>query len=143
MNLFMTPLFPGVRKSRYLRRLNRFVIECDLDGKTVTCHLPNPGRLWELLLPGRTVLLVENGLNPLRTTLFTAVAVMRNDVPVLLHTQMTNAVVRFLLENGLMPGLEDAQVIRQEVPFGHSRFDFLLQRGKEPIILEVKSCTLY
>ena len=143
MNLFQSPLFPHVREARHVRRLNRFVTECELDGQVVTCHLPNPGRLWELLLPGRTMLLVENRPSPIRTTSYTAVAVIRDGVPVLLHTQMTNTVVRFLLEKGRLPGLEEARIIRGEAPFGHSRFDFLLQRGEERIILEVKSCTLF
>jgi len=143
MNLFTTPLFLDLKKALFLRRLNRFVIECDLDGEPVTAHLPNPGRLWELLLPGRIVSLTPNAAHPLRTTPYTAVSVLRSGVPVLLHTQMTNTVVRFLLEEGRLPGLEDARIIRQEASFGRSRFDFLLQKGKARMILEVKSCTLF
>ncbi len=143
MNLFKAPLFTKLIAARFLRRLNRFVIECDLAGKTVTAHLPNPGRLWELLLPGRIVSLTENLGSTLRTTPYTAVAVERDGVPVLLHTQRTNDVVQFLLEQGRLPGLEDARIIRREATFGHSRFDFLLQKERREMILEVKSCTLF
>ncbi len=44
-------LFPETRRAEFLSRPNRFAVECLLDGKTVRAHLPNPGRLWELLLP--------------------------------------------------------------------------------------------
>ncbi len=143
MNLFTTPLFSDIRKAFFIRRLNRFVIECDLDGQTQMAHLPNPGRLWELLLPGCSVLLVKNRQSPLRTTSCTAVAVIRNGIPVLLHTQMTNAVVQFLLEQDRLPGFEGSRIIRREAVFGKSRFDFLLQRDTDQMILEVKSCTLF
>ena len=143
MDLFTTPLFSGTEKARFLRRPNRFVIECDLEGLAVIAHLPNPGRLWELLLPGCTVSLVRNNPSAGRVTPYTAVAVERAGTPVLLHTQMTNTVVRFLLAERRLPGLEDWTVVRQEAPCGQSRFDFLLERGTERMFLEVKSCTLF
>ncbi len=61
----------------------------------------------------------------------------------MLHTLKTNAVARYLLERRLIPGLEDAEIKKQEQTVGHSRFDFLLRRGREEVLLEVKSCTLF
>lgn len=142
-NLFHQPLFPEIIPSRYIRRLNRFVIECDLDGQVVKAHLPNPGRLWELLIPGRIVKLAKNTVQPERATPFTAVAVEREGVTVLLHTQKSNDVVEFLLQERLVPGLEAAAIVKREFTLAGSRFDFLLQEGKEKILLEVKSCTLF
>jgi len=143
VNLFHQPLFPEIIPGRYIRRLNRFVIECDLDGQVVRAHLPNPGRLWELLIPGRVVKLVENTALPERATPFTAVAVEREGVTVLLHTQKSNDVVAFLLEERRIPGLETAAIVRREFTLAGSRFDFLLKDGSEKILLEVKSCTLF
>lgn len=143
MNLFTTSPFPNLRKANFLRRPNRFVIVCDLMGEIVTAHLPNPGRLWELLLPGRTVYLMLNDTSVTRATPYTAVAVERDGFPILLHTQMANGVVECLLTQGLLPGLEGTLMIRREATFGRSRFDFLLERGDSQMILEVKSCTLF
>jgi len=42
-----------------------------------------------------------------------------------------------------VPGLEEYRVARREVTVGRSRFDFLLERGGEELLLEVKSCTLF
>ncbi len=78
-----------------------------------------------------------------RSTPYMAVAVERDGVPILLHTHLNNAVARRLIENDLVPGLEGAVVIRPEITIGHSRFDFLLQKGIREIVLEVKSCTLF
>jgi len=143
INLFHQPLFPASIPGRYIRRLNRFVIECDLGGQVVRAHLPNPGRLWELLIPGRVVTLTENIALPERATPFTAVAVEREGVTVLLHTHKTNDVVHFLLEERRIPGLETAEIIKREFSLAGSRFDFLLREGNENILLEVKSCTLF
>ena len=136
-------LFPKVKQGRFIRRLNRFTVECSLDGEIVLAHLPNPGRLWELLLPDRIVSLVSNDPLPGRTTAYTAVAVLREGMPVLLHTQKSNAVVKYLLEENKIRGLEHAKIIKQEAAFGTSRFDFLLQKKNVQYVIEVKSCTLF
>jgi sugar fermentation stimulation protein A len=137
-------LIPGLEstgKASYLRRLNRFLIECDYKGKRVRAYLPNPGRLWELLIHGRTLYLAEAPAG--RATRYTVLAVERDGIPVLLHTHLTNRVVEELLRRGMIPGLEDARILKPEVSFGRSRFDFLLVAGGRPFVLEVKSCTLY
>ncbi|NPU85412.1 MAG: DNA/RNA nuclease SfsA [Syntrophaceae bacterium] len=135
-------MYPNLCPSTFRRRLHRFAVECDLDGRTVTAHLPNPGRLWELLLPGRTVLLAPAD-KPGRTLVWTAVAVLRDGATVLLHTTLANRVVEFLIEAGRIPDLEGASVVRREATVGDSRLDFILRRGEEEILLEVKSCTLF
>jgi sugar fermentation stimulation protein A len=40
-------------KAVFKDRPNRFVVKCILKGKVIKAYLPSPGRLWELLLPGR------------------------------------------------------------------------------------------
>jgi len=136
-------LFPNLVQGIFLRRLNRFAVECELDGEIVRAHLPNPGRLWELLLPGRVVSLVKHDPAPERSTAYSVVSVYRDGVPVLLHTQKANMAVRFLLENNKIRGLEQARIIKQEAAFGNSRFDFLVQHSNTQYVLEVKSCTLF
>jgi len=131
----------GLRKGHFLERLNRFVILCSLGRRTVRAYLPNPGRLWELLLPGRTVYLERNPGGS--STAWTAVAVERDGNPVLLHTHRANDIVEGLLREGRVPGLETAGIVRREAAFGRSRFDFLLEKEGRPFILEVKSCTLF
>ncbi|MHB8770355.1 MAG: DNA/RNA nuclease SfsA [Syntrophales bacterium] len=140
-DLFDKPLFTGLVKATFIRRPNRFVIHCRRDGETVEAYMPNPGRLWELLLPGRTVYLVPKTAGSTALT-HTAVAVEREGIPLLLHTHMNNSVAAALIGAGKIPGLEDATVTRPEVRVGHSRFDFLLDKGGRPFYLEVKSCTL-
>jgi sugar fermentation stimulation protein A len=115
---------------------------CALNGEVVDAFLPNPGRLWELLLPDAPVYL-EKTDDPFRQLSFTAVAVDREGERVVLHTQKTNDVARHLIEKSSVPGLEGYEVLKKEFMVGHSRFDFLLRKGKKDLLLEVKSCTLF
>ncbi len=44
--------FEKTRQAVFRKRLNRFVLQCDIDGEATLAYMPNPGRLRELLLPG-------------------------------------------------------------------------------------------
>ena len=134
--------FLNVEKAKFLTRMNRFVIQCLFRGKKIEVFLPNPGRLWELLLPGATVYF-EKSPSINRKLLYTAIAIERDGYPVFINTHFTNYFVEFLIQNGLIPGLEGVRVRQREYSLGNSRFDFLLNKEKREIILEVKSCTLY
>jgi sugar fermentation stimulation protein A len=138
--------FGQIHKATYLERPNRFLARCALrGGETVEAYFPNPGRMWELLLPGVTLHVAEcdAAAASKRKTRYTVLAVERDGRPVLLHTHLNNDVARHLLEHGAVPGFEDADVLRAEVTYGSSRFDFLLHDTEGEILLEVKSCTLF
>ncbi len=137
MNLFNPP-----RKATFLQRPNRFALTCRLQGKKVKAYLPNPGRMWELLLPGTTVYL-EKATNRGNKMPYTCVAVEREGRPVMVHTLRTNDLAQVLLEKKLIPGLEAARIVKREARHNRSRFDFLLDRQGQEIFLEVKSCTLF
>ena len=92
--------------AQFIDRPNRFLIRCRLGERIIQAFLPNPGRLWELLLPGVTVYLVEEPPSPTRKNAFTAVAVEREGVPIFLHTHRTNEVAGRLIDQGKVPGLE-------------------------------------
>ena len=134
--------FRHVLKAKFLNRPNRFLVRCQFGNRRISAFLPNPGRLQELLLPGSTVHLVKGRGDGVRKTAYTVVAVEREDRPIMLHTHRSNDVARYLLERGRVPGLEGARIVKAEVPVGRSRFDFLLQEGRQRMFLEVKSCTL-
>lgn len=136
---FFAPTKQGV----FLHRPNRFVAECLLDGKTVRAHMPNPGRMRELLFPGVTMWLAE-GNEAKRTTAYSVVAVERDGQAVVLETLASNRIARELLARRAVPGWEDWQVASAEVKEGLHRFDFLLENSSgETMLLEVKSCTLF
>ncbi len=105
------------------------------------CHLPNPGRLWELLIPGAEVILTKNEKGK---TDFTVIGVKSSNGPILLHTHRANDLVQALLSSDGIPSLKGYKAIKREVTRGNSRFDFLLETPQgNPFLLEVKSSTLF
>ena len=131
-------------RARFLERPNRFLVRCRLgNGRVVEAFLPNPGRLWELLLPEAALYLTSSQRSRTRRTAYTCVAVERDGRPVFLHTHLANRVARRLIEAGRIHGLEGAEVVRSEVPLGASRFDLLLRHCGNNVYTEVKSVTLF
>jgi sugar fermentation stimulation protein A len=136
-------LFRNIISAVFTARPNRFVVECTVGGRLVRAYLPNPGELRELLLPGRNLYLVKQPAVPQRKIGYMAVAVERDNLPILLHTHQNNFVSRHLIENNQVPGLDGAVIVKAEHTIGNSRFDFLLRKGGRDMVLEVKSCTLF
>jgi sugar fermentation stimulation protein A len=136
-------LFDNIRSGRFIARPNRFLVDCECGNEKVRAFLPNPGRLQELLLPGSRLFLTKDGGRVDRRTEFTVVGVERDGCPIMLHTHKTNDAAHFLFSRRLVPGFEDASVVRREVKHGRSRFDFLLADRQGEIFVEVKSCTLF
>ncbi|MCX8022585.1 MAG: DNA/RNA nuclease SfsA [Syntrophorhabdaceae bacterium] len=137
--------FEGFEKAVFKKRLNRFLVESDINGKTILAHLPNPGRLWNLLNDGSSLFVIKDEKRDGRGTIYTAIAAVKDGRPVLLHTHYTNTIVERLIENKEIPGFEGYTVEKREVTMGNSRFDFMLRerKGNKRMLLEVKSCTLF
>jgi sugar fermentation stimulation protein A len=130
----------------FLERPNRFVAYVDVKGERVKTHVPDPGRLKELLLPGTPVYLEDFGQDPSRKTRYSLLLVASPDGStwVSLNTMLPNRVVRLLLAEGLLPHLVGYSLVKSEFTWGKSRFDFLLacrETGKQRL-QEVKSVTL-
>ena len=139
-----------VMGARFVDRPNQFLVRCrrEDDGRLVRAFLPNPGRMWELLLPGAQLTIQQEPRQPAsqrntRRTHYTVVAVERDGSPIVLHTQRANALVRYLIDSGRIAALQGARILQSEVTVGNSRFDFLLRHNEADLLLEVKSTTLY
>lgn len=133
------PLLPA----RFLDRPNRFLTVVDLDGERVEAHLPDPGRLKELLLPGAEVW-VRSAAGEKRKTQFTlAVVKAPSGELVSVVTTLPNLLVHEALEAKWIAELSDWDVVAAEYTWGKSRFDFLLGADVDRrLLLEVKSVTL-
>ncbi|MFQ5838798.1 MAG: DNA/RNA nuclease SfsA [Thermoplasmata archaeon] len=130
----------GLKEARFRERLNRFLVEVELEGRGTLCHLPNPGRLRELLQPGATVFLREQPVEG-RKTSHDLAAVRLGSILVSVDSRLPNRAVRHLLREGRLQEFAGYTTIIPEARLGNSRVDFLLRNGRE-CYLEVKSCTL-
>lgn len=135
--------YEKIQKATFLRRPNRFIAECELDGKPAVAHVRNTGRCRELLVPGATVYLEEN-TNPARRTRHTLVSVEKGGRLINMDALAPNRAFREAVETGALrlPGLGDLTALRPERRFGDSRFDFYLESGAQRAYAEVKGVTL-
>ena len=131
-----------VKKGIFLARPNRFVSLAEIEGQTEKVHMPNPGRMRELLFPGVTLYVTPHE-KPGGATRYRAIGVERQGEVVPLDTTHANDVAEWLVSRGKIPGWEDCRVLRREVTMGDSRFDLRLTDGKDSFPVEVKSCTLF
>ena len=137
--------YSQVSPAIFLRRPNRFIAHCLLDGREVVAHVKNTGRCRELLLPGVTVYL-EHSDTPGRKTAYSLIGVQKGERLINMDSQAPNKVVGEALAQGTLPldSLSGRQVtkIRPEYRMGESRLDFLVETEAYPVYLEVKGVTL-
>lgn len=133
------PLVEG----RFVARLNRFAVLVEAGGAPCQAHLPNSGRLRELLVPGAEVLLVRRA-GPGRRTPYDLALVREGHAWVSVDARLPNRLFREALEAGLLEEWRGARVAGAEVRRGASRLDFVLEGPGEGsrTWVEVKSVTL-
>lgn len=132
-------------RATFRERPNRFLLRCAFpsdDDAVAEVHLPDPGRLRELLTPGATVW-VRPAAAPGRRTDWSAVLVETPDGGLVsVDTTMPNRLIRRALEADALDEFRGWELQRPEVRIGASRIDFLLARGERQLAVEVKSVTL-
>lgn len=134
---------PDLHAGRLLARLNRFVVEVDLDdGRRVLAHCPNTGSMLGCRDPGSRVWL-SPATNPERKLQWTWELVESAGALVGIHTGRSNSLVREAIVAGRVPQLAGYERIRPEVRYGtNSRIDLLLEGSDRPCCwVEVKNVT--
>jgi sugar fermentation stimulation protein A len=132
---------------RFLDRPNRFLatVRRGTRGSELLAHVPNPGRMEELLIPGVTEgCMVRAVPESKRKTRFDLVAVRHGRTWVSIDTRVANRLVGAALDRRAIPGLGGPHPWRREIPVGRHRFDFgrLGPDGRLVGLLEVKSSNL-
>ncbi|MCI4337393.1 MAG: DNA/RNA nuclease SfsA [Thermoplasmata archaeon] len=144
----MTPTvrYPApVRAVRFLARPNRYVARVrDLSGgPAFLAHVPNPGRMEELLLPGLTRGYAIPAGAVGRRTHYDLVSVRHGRSLVSIDSRVGNRIGRQALAEGLLPRFGPGPW-RSEAVWGSSRLDFAAgpDRGAPRALLEVKCSNL-
>ena len=136
--------YKNIVEGIFLERPNRFIARVEVNGEERISHVKNTGRCRELLVKGARVYLDVSD-NPERKTPFDLVTVekrreSRGPLLINMDSQAPNDLVaEWLPRSGLFS--PDA-VIRREVTYGKSRFDFCITEGERVSFLEVKGVTL-
>ena len=126
----------------FIERPNRFITLVKIGDELHKSHLPDPGRLKELLISGAELLVRPAPINSHRKTEYTTVMVNHNGQLISLVSSLPNQFVKEALDDETLPMFKGFTLIQPEVSIGNHRFDFLL---KDPsgmdYFLEVKSVT--
>ena len=128
-------------EGKFVQRLNRFAALVEVNGREELVHLPNSGRLRELLVPGFRMLLkpvpgahrkcpYDLALVDLGFTLCSADA------------RLPNALAAEAIADGRVAEFLDYSSVRREVTYGDSRLDLLLEGDGQSCFIETKSVTL-
>jgi sugar fermentation stimulation protein A len=126
--------------ARFVRRDNRFKVTVEIDGQLATAHLPNSGRLDELLTMGRELRLASMP-NPRRRTPYDLKLVRYAGVWVSVDARLTNTLFAEAFHTRPLTGFEGYSNLRSEVSLDDSRIDFLLTGPAGCCWLETKSVT--
>lgn len=131
--------YDNIKEGRFESRPNRFIAYVTIDGRREKVHVKNTGRCRELLTENALVYLSKSN-NPLRSTSYDLVAVQKGHRIINMDSQSPNkAVEEWLKAGGLFP---DVKLVRPEMTYHSSRFDFYVETPEDKIFIEVKGVTL-
>ena len=143
----------------FVKRDNRFQVTVRVEGQLVWAHLPNSGRLRELLVPGQRVLLAA-AQAPGRLTSYDLLLVDLDRTLVSIDARLPSRLLYETLRQvypersrraqdealqaGLLEEFAGYAEVRREVTYGQSRLDLALDGGPDGgrCFIEAKSVTL-
>ncbi len=130
-------------KGKLIKRYKRFFTDVKLGKEIVTAHCPNTGSMKGLLEEGNDVYLLPNN-DPKRKLKYGLEIIKTRKNLVGVNTHMANKIAQHALENNLIKELKDNNLVKPEVFFNkETRFDFLLEKKKQKMFVEVKNVTLF
>ncbi|MDF2615005.1 MAG: sfsA [Clostridia bacterium] len=124
----------------FICRPNRFIAHIEKEGEEVISHIPNTGRLKELLYPGAEVI-VSYHSSPHRKTKYELRMVKKGSNWVSIDSQLPNALAAEAISSGIIEELQNYPILKREIFYGRSRFDIQLI-GATSCFVEVKGVTL-
>jgi sugar fermentation stimulation protein A len=120
------------------QRINRFVVEVEVEGKTRRAHINNTGRLREFLVSGRKAFCIPKDTPKTQYQLF---AVEEGGLAALIDTALQMRAFEQLVSLGIKPW-DNFRILRRSPRLYSSVFDYEFERLGEDILVEVKSAVL-
>ena len=134
----------SLKAGTFLRRLNRFAVMVHLEGRARPIHLPNSGRLHELLTPGRPTLVAMPGREGRRTE-GDATFMLGPNGWVSVDARLPGRLLAEAIAEQRLSAFAGYRVTRLEVRLPDepgSRLDLMLTGPRGTALVETKSVTL-
>ncbi|RUA00964.1 MAG: DNA/RNA nuclease SfsA [Deltaproteobacteria bacterium] len=136
--------WPPLIRGTLIKRYKRFLADIRLaDGRVITAHCTNSGRMDTCNQPGRPVY-VSRATNPKRKLKYTWELIEMPDSLVGVNTLVPNRLVAHAISSGQVKSLSGYAHLKREVKVGdRSRLDIRLSNDEGTCCyVEVKNCTL-
>ncbi len=130
------PLYEAI----FIKRINRFLAEIQWNESIHKAHVPNTGRMKELLIAGERVI-VRPVDNDKRKTKFDLLMVYKDQKLVAIDSKLPNIILESAFRNHKISYLSEFDFLKREVQYGKSRIDLLLNKDKELAFVEAKCVT--
>lgn len=134
---FQDPLVRGI----FNERINRFRADVTVDGKQIPAHVPNSGRLRELLRPGAPVAL-QYCSSAQRATQYDLLLTRYCGKWVCIDSRLPSPLIQEAWGQHKLPEFSEYESLRREVTYKDSRYDLLLENDSSACLVELKSSNL-
>jgi sugar fermentation stimulation protein A len=125
-----------------VHRRNRFVADVLVAGLEALAHVPNSGRLHELMVAGTEVVLRPAPVGTTRKTAYDLLAVRYAGRWVGVDSCIPPSMVVKAWRTGVLPAFAEYSDVRREVRYGESRLDLLFSGTPGLAYVEAKSVNL-
>ena len=129
-------------KGKFLKRYKRFFADIKVNKEIIIAHCPNTGSMMGLLNENNHAWVLKND-NPKRKLKYTLQILKTSKNVIGVNTHLANKLVHEGLQNNTLLEFKNLDKIVTEKFYNkETRFDFLVEKNKKKIFIEVKNVTL-
>ena len=129
-------------KGKFLKRYKRFFADIKVNKEIIIAHCPNTGSMMGLLNENTDAWVLKNE-DPKRKLKYTLQILKASKNLIGVNTHLTNKLVHEGLQNNTLLEFKNLDKIVTEKFYNkETRFDFLVEKNKKKIFIEVKNVTL-
>ena len=129
-------------KGKFLKRYKRFFADVKVNKDIITAHCPNTGSMMGLLDKNNDAWVLKNN-DPKRKLKYTLQILKTSKNIIGINTHLANKLVLEGLNNNFFLEFKNVDKIESEKYYNNeTRFDFLIEKKRQKIFIEVKNVTL-
>ena len=129
-------------KGKFLKRYKRFFADIKVNKEIIIAHCPNTGSMMGLLNKNNDAWILKNE-DPKRKLKYTLQILKNSKNMIGVNTHLANKLVNEGLQNNTLLEFKNLDKIVTEKFYNkETRFDFLVEKNKKKIFIEVKNVTL-